>query len=397
MVLQFNPYPVEREQPQPNEGLQILDRILPAAQMYLQNKQSKAALQAQREAKMVDLAKAGDEGGENFWNTYNAIKAGRNPYGTGIPAAPGAPAQAQMPQPQAGPTMPPADPYAQYQSIQEPYGLPDSPARPPMSMAQGAQPSPAPAPAAPAAPTDATVLTAAHLADIRKQRGSRGLKEFMDQQNFMTGQQKDQASMSNMNIDNESKLRGDYSKASGNFKVVSEQIQTIQSIAQRAPSAAGDLSLIFSYMKLVDPGSTVREGEQASAANAAGVPDRLRALYNRVMTGERLAPAQRGDFINTSGDLYQGWLDKQKQTDDSFRGIANRSRVNPENVILPYGVPNFDRASLAKMPGTVSTMGGGAPPPNPPQGGAGGPPNGHMTVKQGNYTYAWNPSTKRYE
>jgi len=168
--------------------------------------------------------------------------------------------------------------------------------------------------------------------------------------------------MTNLNLDNESKLRGDYTKASTNFKTVSENLGNIQSVANRPPTAAGDISLIFSYMKLMDPNSTVREGEYATAANAAGVPDRLHALYNRLLSGEKLAPAQRADFINTSGDLYQGWLDKQKQTDEAFRAIATRSRVNPENVVLPYGVPNFDRAALAKSPAATSMQGGGGAP-----------------------------------
>ena len=49
-------------------------------------------------------------------------------------------------------------------------------------------------------------------------------------------------------------------------------------------TAAGDLSLIFKYMKMLDPGSTVREGEFANAENAKGIEDSLRALYNKIKT-----------------------------------------------------------------------------------------------------------------
>jgi hypothetical protein len=44
----------------------------------------------------------------------------------------------------------------------------------------------------------------------------------------------------------------------------------VAKVATGKPSAAGDLSLMFSYMKMLDPGSVVRETEQALATNAAG-------------------------------------------------------------------------------------------------------------------------------
>lgn len=371
MALRFQPYPMPpEEEPRESPAATAAGGLQNTLALFLQFKNQQDALQAQREGKMVDLAKASSEGGDDFWNTYAALRAGKQPGSVGMPMPGAAPMPSPTP-PTPGLMTPAPDPYSQYQSVQDPYGpLPGmstaaAPAAP-MSMA----PAPSAAPGAPPpGPQGAMDITPDYLAQIRKQKGSRGLKEFTDQQSFLTNQKQADAQMGNIAITNESKMRDDYAKASGNFKVVSEQIQTIQSIANRPPSAAGDLSLIFSYMKLVDPGSTVREGEQASAANAAGVPDRVRALYNRAMTGERLAGAQRADFINTSGDLYQGWLDKQKQTDDAFRGIATRSRVNPENVMLPYGVSNFDRAALAKSPGATAMQGGAATPPAAQPGG----------------------------
>jgi hypothetical protein len=70
------------------------------------------------------------------------------------------------------------------------------------------------------------------------------------------------------------------------------------------PSAAGDLSLIFNYMKMLDPGSVVRESEFATAQNSAGVPDRIRNMYNRVLSGERLGTEQRNDFVDRANRLF---------------------------------------------------------------------------------------------
>lgn len=67
---------------------------------------------------------------------------------------------------------------------------------------------------------------------------------------------------------------------------------------------AGDLALIFNYMKMLDPGSTVLEGEFATAQNAAGVSTRVINLYNNLKTGERLDEGQRENFTNQAGKIF---------------------------------------------------------------------------------------------
>jgi len=102
--------------------------------------------------------------------------------------------------------------------------------------------------------------------------------------------------------------------------------------AAEKPSAAGDLSLIFNYMKLLDPGSVVREGEFANAQNAAGVPDRVRNLYNRAMEGTRLGKAQRADFVNSSERVYGAELDSYNTALSGYRDLAEREGLNFKNI-----------------------------------------------------------------
>lgn len=106
--------------------------------------------------------------------------------------------------------------------------------------------------------------------------------------------------------------------------------------AAKTPSAAGDLSLIFGYMKLLDPGSTVREGEFANAQNAAGIPDRIMNAYNNALKGERLNPDQRKDFIGQAGGLYKSHMAVQNQIDSQYRNLAKQAGVNPDDVILNF-------------------------------------------------------------
>lgn len=73
----------------------------------------------------------------------------------------------------------------------------------------------------------------------------------------------------------------------------------------RAGSPQSDIALVFSFMKTLDPGSTVASGEQATARNAAAVPDQVRNYYNQLLTGESLSEAQRQGMVNVARDLYR--------------------------------------------------------------------------------------------
>jgi len=94
--------------------------------------------------------------------------------------------------------------------------------------------------------------------------------------------------------------------------------------------------LIFNYMKVLDPGSTVREGEFATAQNAGGISDRVIAKYNNALRGERLAPDVRADFLNRSEMLYKQMERTHGQLREQYTGLAQRRGVDPKNVIVDY-------------------------------------------------------------
>lgn len=114
--------------------------------------------------------------------------------------------------------------------------------------------------------------------------------------------------------------------------------------AARRESGAGDLGLIFGFMKMLDPGSVVREGEFANAENTAGVPDRIRNLYNRVISGERLNDDQRKEFIATAGDLYNAESDRMKGLNERYSGIAGQYNLDPSRIIVQP--PVYDPLNL---------------------------------------------------
>lgn len=131
-----------------------------------------------------------------------------------------------------------------------------------------------------------------------------------------------------------STLRGQYNSEQTvkDASAIAGAYQRIRAVAND-PSAAGDLSLIFSYMKMLDPGSTVREGEFANAQNAAGIPDQVRNLYNRAKSGERLNPAQRADFLKQAENLVGGQRQALSGTRRRYEEIATRNKMNPQDIV----------------------------------------------------------------
>jgi hypothetical protein len=134
----------------------------------------------------------------------------------------------------------------------------------------------------------------------------------------------------------EAKLRGEFKTITDRFGLVRDSFANIRGLYDN-PSAAGDISLIYSYMKMLDPNSTVRESEYATAENAAGVPDKVRAQWNRLKKGEFLTPEMRLDFVTQASKLYQTSLNAYRNDEERYNFLADE-----------YGVPRsrvtYDRS-----------------------------------------------------
>ncbi|MBA0101247.1 transglycosylase SLT domain-containing protein [Stenotrophomonas indicatrix] len=130
----------------------------------------------------------------------------------------------------------------------------------------------------------------------------------------------------------EQALRKEYSSQIKTPQTVVNSYRQIEQAATN-PSAQNDLALIFSYMRMLDPASVVREGEFATAQNAAGVPDQIRNSYNKAINGERLNPEQRTGFVSSA----RGLRDQAQQQIDAYReqysGLAKEYNYSPERIV----------------------------------------------------------------
>ena len=72
----------------------------------------------------------------------------------------------------------------------------------------------------------------------------------------------------------------------------------------KAASPAGDLAAATKFMKLLDPGSVVRESELGMAMAASGALDRAVNYAQMRINGTKLTPDQRKDFQKLSNELF---------------------------------------------------------------------------------------------
>ena len=127
----------------------------------------------------------------------------------------------------------------------------------------------------------------------------------------------------------EGKFRKEYSDQTKGYQEVKSAYGRVLASDQ---TAAGDIALIFNYMKMLDPGSVVREGEFATAQNAGGVDAKVYNLYNQLMTGERLKPEQRKMFTKQAENLYTQAGKQEAIVRQGIERIAKGYGLKTENI-----------------------------------------------------------------
>jgi hypothetical protein len=137
------------------------------------------------------------------------------------------------------------------------------------------------------------------------------------------------------------------------FKQVRQGFLQVRTLASKPnPTAQDDIALVYSYMKMLDPGSVVREGEFATAQNAAGVPDTVRNLWNKALTGERLNPKQRGNMSATAGQVYKSQRGTYNEAAERYRNYARESGVSPD-ALAPKANTNDRQPAPRKIAGAA--------------------------------------------
>ncbi len=145
-------------------------------------------------------------------------------------------------------------------------------------------------------------------------------------------------------FENEEKLANKYQSESKAFRDLSDAYQKTNILFDKAKdSAPATLAAATAYMKLLDPGSVVRESELGMALNATGKLDKTANYMNRISKGEVLTDSQIKLFKEATKDVYKAATKQQRLLDKNYKEVALRNKLNPKNIIQDvgqYGVYN---------------------------------------------------------
>jgi hypothetical protein len=142
-------------------------------------------------------------------------------------------------------------------------------------------------------------------------------------------------------LDNTLKLRGEFKsepiyKAHQDVQSAYSQIKESLKLA----SPAGDLAGATKIMKILDPGSVVRESELGMAMAASGLLDRITNYAQMTLSGQKLTPTQRKDFQTLADKLYAESAKQYNTKRAEYKGIADRNQLPEADVIgAPASAP----------------------------------------------------------
>jgi hypothetical protein len=137
-------------------------------------------------------------------------------------------------------------------------------------------------------------------------------------------------------FEQEEKLRKEYI---GRTKVYGELGTTYQNMKSSADAKTGpgDIALITGFMKMLDPGSVVRETEFATARDTSGLYERLRNQVTSLQSGQlfSLDSKQRQEYV-TLAKQYLDSAQKKAGEDKKALGVVVKNySLNPDNVFGP--------------------------------------------------------------
>jgi len=133
-----------------------------------------------------------------------------------------------------------------------------------------------------------------------------------------------------------SKLSNDFQRDSAKYIATKDSFQNMLDAASE-PSGAGDVNMVYGYMKMLDPTSVVREGEAATAENAGGISAKVRNSYNKIISGEKLNPSVRQDFIKQANNIYNQQAKSHKTRIAQYSKRADSFGLSPDMVISDFG------------------------------------------------------------
>jgi ribonuclease HI len=129
----------------------------------------------------------------------------------------------------------------------------------------------------------------------------------------------------------EEKIRKEWQGRSKMFGELQGTFNTLEASA-KSENGPGDIALITGFMKMLDPGSVVRETEFATARDTAGLFTQLTNRLEKAKNGQLLDNKQRNEYIALSKKYLDSAQAKAAQERKDLGIVVTNYKLNPQNV-----------------------------------------------------------------
>jgi len=116
------------------------------------------------------------------------------------------------------------------------------------------------------------------------------------------------------------------------YETVKSSFERVKESAKQQ-SGAGDMGLIYGYMRMLDPGSVVRESEFKIAAQAGDYGEQIQGFVTSILNGQRLPESQRQEFVKNAEALYAQSAGNLADINAQFTERAKAAGVDPKRFI----------------------------------------------------------------
>lgn len=128
------------------------------------------------------------------------------------------------------------------------------------------------------------------------------------------------------------KMQGDIRQDLKGPKDTATAYQTMYNAATN-PTQKGDTTMLYTFFKVLDPQSTVREGEIEMIKQSRSIPEKFKGMAQKLASGQTLLESERADLLNQA---YQYVANQQRgvtETIDMYKDYAKAFGLNPEKAV----------------------------------------------------------------
>lgn len=198
---------------------------------------------------------------------------------------------------------------------------------------------------------------------IGAQAGLKGQQTLRDQEKIAREEGKQMAELEAKKLEalgKEKKEKGDRSLAFSKeymdnpvTKITAVAHSGIQGMreATKNPNAYDDVALVYGFMKALDPGSVVREGEFATAQKNTPLLESFGIKKEQLTSGRfALTPEIRQRILEAGEKQYLAKIKSQEPIDKFYKEKSSKYEIDPEEVVQPWFGSQVPQAQAMKKP-----------------------------------------------